>query len=76
MTLAQVEQARRRAESLTARQREVMVLLSRGMSSAEIGAALHRSRDTVENHIAAISRVLGVRGRTRIAVLGVRLGMV
>jgi len=46
---------------LTRRQREVLPLLLRGLSNAEIGRELCISPRTVEKHVAALRRVLGVR---------------
>jgi DNA-binding CsgD family transcriptional regulator len=63
----------RRAEKLsdphglTRRQRDVLELVARGHSDAEIAAALHISPKTVSHHVAAILTKLGVENRTHAA---------
>ena len=48
-------------DTLTDREKEIMLLLGRGMSSAEIADKLHRSVKTIEAHRAAIRGKLGLR---------------
>lgn len=50
--------------SLTAREREILDLLSRGLSNKEIGAKLTLSQFTVRNHLAHVFEKLHVRCRT------------
>lgn len=54
---------------LTARQREVAALLTRGHSNREIGSSLEISERTVERHVQTIMRRLDARSRTEAAVL-------
>lgn len=49
--------------SLTARERDVLPLLSEGYSNAQIALRLHISVETVRTHVARILRKLGVSGR-------------
>lgn len=56
------ESARARPE-LTERQQEVMDLLARGRSNADIAASLTVTHKTVKNHINQIYAKLGVRNR-------------
>lgn len=49
---------------LTPRQVEVLMLLARGMSNAEIADRLNVSEETVRTHLHTIFRQLGVRNRT------------
>ena len=53
--------------SLTERQREVLRLLSDGLSNKEIGRALGLSDKTVKAHVTAIFRTLDVVNRTQAA---------
>ena len=54
-------------EQLTGREREVLGLIIRGLSNAEMSASLHISGNTVKTHIAAIYQKLGA-GKRREAV--------
>jgi DNA-binding NarL/FixJ family response regulator len=52
---------------LSAREREVLHLLSEGMTDREIGSALAISPRTVESHVSSVLRKLGVRNRAEAA---------
>jgi DNA-binding NarL/FixJ family response regulator len=52
-------------DPLTARELEVLRLLSAGCSNREIAVALRLAEGTVKNHISSILSKLGVRDRTR-----------
>ena len=56
--------------SLSARQREILALLTQGKSNKEIGHLLGLTTGTVKQHIYALFRKLGVRNRTMAAVRG------
>lgn len=60
---------------LTTREVEVLRLVAKGLSNAEIAGILHLSEGTVRNHISAILAKLDVTDRTRAAVLAIRHGM-
>ncbi len=60
--------------TLTAREHEVLGLVSDGLGNKEIAQRLYLSLRTVENHLAAIYSKLGVGSRTEAAVLAVREG--
>ena len=54
--------------ALTAREREILDLLSRGLSNKEIGAKLGLSQFTVRNHLAHVFEKLHVRCRTEAVI--------
>jgi DNA-binding NarL/FixJ family response regulator len=61
---------------LTGRQAEILTLLAGGLSNAEIAASLVLSVRTVDHHVAAILRKLGVRSRAEARAEAARLGLV
>jgi DNA-binding NarL/FixJ family response regulator len=61
---------------LTAREREVLELLARGMDNPEIAHALYLSEHTVKNYVSSILTKLQVENRLQAAVRAVRAGMV
>ncbi|WP_245852522.1 response regulator [Isoptericola jiangsuensis] len=60
--------AARRVASLTDREREVAVVLSRGLSNAEIAAELYMSVPTVKTHLSRILDKLGAANRVQAAI--------
>lgn len=62
--------ARKRAATLTARQRDILALLATGAGNAEIARALHLSEGTVKQYLRTIFDQLGVRNRVQAALIG------
>jgi len=64
------------ADDLSARELDVLRLLARGLSNADIAQRLCLSEGTVRNYVSAILSKLGVSDRTQAAVLALRHGLV
>jgi DNA-binding NarL/FixJ family response regulator len=63
-----------RADTLTAREREVLDGIADGKSNREIARLLRVSEKTVKAHVSAVLAKLGVQDRTQAAVYAVRHG--
>jgi two-component system nitrate/nitrite response regulator NarL len=64
------------AESLTAREMEVLQLLADGLSNRAIGIRLEISEHTAKFHVTAIMTKLGAQSRTEAVVRATRLGLI
>jgi DNA-binding NarL/FixJ family response regulator len=60
---------------LTAREHDVLVHLSEGLSAAEIGGKMHLSESTVKSHLAHIYQKLGATNRAQALVTAMRTGL-
>jgi DNA-binding NarL/FixJ family response regulator len=66
----------REPQPLTPREREVLTLLSRGMTNKRIAGELGVSEKTVKTHVGRILSKLGVTDRTQAALYAVRAGLI
>jgi DNA-binding NarL/FixJ family response regulator len=64
-----------RIESLTAREREVIVLLSEGLRNKQIGERLFISETTVRHHLSSVFAKLGVSSRFELIMYAQRRGL-
>jgi DNA-binding NarL/FixJ family response regulator len=66
---------RRSLDGVTPRERNVLVLVTRGLSNAEIEATLHISRGTLKTHIGNLLMKLEARDRAQLVIAGYEAGL-
>jgi DNA-binding NarL/FixJ family response regulator len=63
-------------DGVTDREREVLVLIARGLSNAEIAGHLHLSQPTVKTHVGHLLAKLDARDRAQLVVVAYETGLV
>ena len=63
-------------EALTPRQREVLLLIARGLSNSEIEVELGITRATCRSHITALLSRLGARDRAQLVIAAYESGLI
>ncbi|MFD7319516.1 response regulator [Streptomyces sp. NPDC059875] len=64
-----------RVSLLSDRERDVLTLISEGLSNADIGTRIHLSQGTVKDHVSSILTKLRVTSRVQAALLAERAGL-
>ena len=63
-------------DSVTDREREVLTLIARGLSNAEIAGALHVTMATAKTHIGRLLAKLGARDRAQLVIVAYETGLI
>jgi DNA-binding NarL/FixJ family response regulator len=63
-------------DELTEREREVLLLVARGLSNPELAERLHVSVPTAKTHVSRVLTKLGARDRTQLVVIAYESGLI
>ncbi|MDG4779417.1 response regulator transcription factor [Micromonospora sp. WMMD961] len=66
----------RHLDGVTEREREVLALIARGLSNAELATHLSLSQATVKTHVGRLLTKLGVRDRAQLVIVAYETGLV
>lgn len=70
------EEERRYSVDITYREKEVLLLLAKGLSNKELGDKLSISENTVKNHVSKILDKLEVKSRSQAVAKGLSVGVI
>jgi DNA-binding NarL/FixJ family response regulator len=63
-------------DGLTTREREMVILIARGMVVKEIARLLNVSEKTVRNHLSNIYRKLAIYDRSQVVIYALKQGLI
>jgi DNA-binding NarL/FixJ family response regulator len=63
-------------DGVTEREREVLILVAKGMSNTEVGQHLHLTMATVKTHIGRLLSKLQARDRAQLVIVAYETGLV